>query len=105
MNAAYLAIVVGLIMLTYGCITTQPPANGTSAPPIITNATPILNTTNSSNPPHINLTALTKESCEAARGHWNPCGSACRGEPPGTPCIQVCFAYCECGGIAGFGCP
>ena len=48
---------------------------------------------------------MTRELCEAGRGKWNECGSACRGAPEGTPCILMCVQYCECGGIAGFGCP
>ncbi len=93
MNAAYFAILVGLVMLSYGCMAVQPPANG--SPPVITNSTP----TGPGTP------GLTKELCEQARGHWNDCGSACRGAPEGTACIMMCVAYCECGGIAGFGCP
>ena len=93
MNAAYLAILVGLVMLSYGCLAVQPPAN--SSPPVITNSTP----TGPGEP------GLKKELCESARGHWNDCGSACRGAPPGTACPMVCIAECECGGIAGFGCP
>lgn len=50
-------------------------------------------------------TAITREMCQQAGGHWNECGSACRGEPPGTACPAVCVFYCECGGIAGFKCP
>lgn len=96
MNAAYLTVLVGLVMLSYGCIATQPPAN--SSPPVITNPTP--NASNPTNPP-----GLTKAMCDSARGHWNDCGSACRGAPPGTACEMICIAYCECGGIAGFGCP
>ena len=49
--------------------------------------------------------AITKSMCDDVGGHWNPCGSACRGEPEGTPCILMCVPYCECGGIAGFSCP
>ncbi len=138
MNMAYLAVLVGIItlsLLSYGCISAWPQANGTpgSPPangtnlPVITNSTPVgpggtPPDSNSSNPPIIpnpqpnatnasnqseptNATGLTKEMCEQARGHWNDCGSACRGAPPGTVCITVCVAYCECGGIAGFGCP
>ncbi|MCI0503284.1 hypothetical protein L0Y65_01075 [Candidatus Micrarchaeota archaeon] len=48
---------------------------------------------------------LTQAMCDAANGHWNECGSACRGAPEGTACILMCVQYCECGGIAGFGCP
>ncbi|MCD6229322.1 MAG: hypothetical protein J7K00_00785 [Candidatus Diapherotrites archaeon] len=55
--------------------------------------------------PPVDLQPLTKETCEGAGGLWNECGSACRGAPPGTDCIMVCVQYCECGGIAGFGCP
>jgi hypothetical protein len=47
--------------------------------------------------------ALTKAFCESGGGHWNECGSACRGSD--GPCIQVCVPYCECGGIAGWSCP
>jgi hypothetical protein len=70
---------------------------------------PVQNWTNQSNgsqnqtPPGVE--PLTKELCEAARGLWNECGSACRGAPEGTACIMMCVQYCECGGIAGFGCP
>jgi hypothetical protein len=85
MNAAYLAVLVGLIMLSYGCIAYPPVTN----PP----------------PPGPGEPGLTKELCESARGHWNDCGSACRGAPEGTACIMMCVQYCECGGIAGFGCP
>jgi hypothetical protein len=41
---------------------------------------------------------LTQELCKSAGGYWNECGSACRGAPPGTMCIQVCVEYCECSG-------
>lgn len=48
---------------------------------------------------------MTKELCESAHGHWNECASACRNAPPGTSCIAMCVQQCECGGLAGFGCP
>ena len=48
------------------------------------------------------LQTVNQAACNAAGGHWNACGSACRSEPPGTPCIEVCVPYCECGGLAGF---
>ena len=48
---------------------------------------------------------LTQQLCESARGHWNECGSACRGAPEGTACTLQCVPMCMCGGIAGFGCP
>jgi len=48
---------------------------------------------------------MGKELCEEYGGHWNECGSACTGQPPGTACIAVCIAQCECGGIAGWQCP
>ena len=49
--------------------------------------------------------AMTQKLCESARGHWNECASACRGAPEGTMCTLQCVQQCECGGIAGFGCP
>ncbi|MFA5929658.1 MAG: Kazal-type serine protease inhibitor [Candidatus Micrarchaeia archaeon] len=49
--------------------------------------------------------AMTKELCKSARGKWNECASACRGAPEGTACTLQCVQECECGGIAGFGCP
>lgn len=103
MNAAYLAIFVGLIMLTYGCTAAQQPTNGTESPPIITNSTPLPNATYPPEP--TTPQGMTEAVCVAGHGHWNDCGSACRGSPPGTICEAVCVAYCECGGVAGFGCP
>lgn len=49
--------------------------------------------------------AITQDVCEKARGHWNECGSACRNDPDAEVCTLQCVQYCECGGIAGFGCP
>lgn len=48
---------------------------------------------------------ITREQCEAARGYFQECGSACRTAPKGSACTLQCVQYCECGGIAGFGCP
>jgi hypothetical protein len=51
---------------------------------------------------------ITAGSCGAARGHWTDCGSRCRLDNQGRPetvCPALCEALCECGGIAGFGCP
>ncbi|MBI2135201.1 hypothetical protein HYU09_04360 [Candidatus Woesearchaeota archaeon] len=47
---------------------------------------------------------FTKEQCDAANGYWNECGSPCAGTDAEV-CIQMCQVQCECGGIAGFGCP
>ena len=89
MKLAYV-VLVGLIMLAYGCTALNPkPGNGTT-PGTGDNGT---------------FGGITKGMCDAARGHWNECGSACRGAPPDTPCVMMCVQYCECGGIAGFGCP
>jgi len=52
-----------------------------------------------------NVSGITKELCESARGHWNECASACRGALLDQPCTLQCVQECECGGIAGFGCP
>ena len=50
---------------------------------------------------------MTQKFCESARGHWNDCGTpeACRDPRVDRVCKQECTQYCECGGIAGFGCP
>lgn len=48
---------------------------------------------------------MNKGLCEEYGGHWNECGSACSGQPPGTVCPAICIAQCECGGIAGWQCP
>ena len=51
---------------------------------------------------------MTEALCTAARGHWNECSSRCQLDnagKPGVVCIALCEALCECGGIAGFGCP
>jgi len=94
MKLVYAALFVGLIMLAYGCLSTgvqnPKPGNGTTGSGTGDNGT---------------FGGITKEMCDAARGHWNECGSACRGAPPDTPCVMMCVQYCECGGIAGFGCP
>ena len=52
----------------------------------------------------IGFRGITEAECDAARGHWNECGSPCAGTDA-EMCIQVCQAQCECGGIAGFSCP
>ncbi|MEM3556215.1 MAG: DUF333 domain-containing protein [Candidatus Micrarchaeia archaeon] len=59
----------------------------------------------SGNSARCDLPEMNRELCEKYGGHWNECGSACTGEPPGTVCIAVCIAQCECGGIAGWSCP
>ncbi len=48
---------------------------------------------------------MTKELCQSARGSWNECASACRDATLDQPCTLQCVQECECGGIAGFGCP
>jgi hypothetical protein len=47
---------------------------------------------------------ITSESCADNGGHWNECGSPCAGTGSDF-CIEICEPICECGGIAGFGCP
>jgi len=52
--------------------------------------------------------AITAQSCQGARGHWNDCSSRCRLDNAGRSdiaCPAMCESLCECGGIAGFGCP
>ena len=48
--------------------------------------------------------SMTPELCNAAYGHWNECGSPCAGTDAEI-CVAMCAQQCECGGIAGFGCP
>lgn len=47
---------------------------------------------------------MDENLCSSVRGHWNNCSSPCIGTDADY-CIEVCVAQCECGGIAGFGCP
>jgi hypothetical protein len=47
---------------------------------------------------------ITKLQCTQAKGNWNDCGSPCAGTGA-EYCIEICQPQCECGGIAGFGCP
>jgi len=81
-------------VLLFGC------ANQEQPPP------PLNNSTAPGNSTFPVSSEMTKELCESALGNWNECGSACRGkEVPGSACVAVCVPYCECGGLAGFGCP
>ena len=81
-------IFIGLLIL--GCTSeTSPVPNQTSSNNTIVNSTNITQE---------NETAqLTNETCQAAGGRWDECGSACRGAPSGTECIAMCVQYCECG--------
>jgi len=54
--------------------------------------------------PGLGLDGVSKQQCLSARGHWNECGSPCAGTGADF-CIEMCRIQCECGGIAGFGCP
>ena len=56
---------------------------------------------------YLSPAAMTQLLCSTARGHWNECGTpeACRDPRSMRACPSVCTQYCECGGIAGFGCP
>ncbi|MBL7054178.1 hypothetical protein ISS05_00280 [Candidatus Woesearchaeota archaeon] len=47
---------------------------------------------------------ITKQRCREVNGKWNECGSPCGGTDADF-CIEMCQVQCECGGIAGFGCP
>tara|TARA_Y100000310_G_C20190682_1_gene582353 strand:- start:137 stop:454 length:318 start_codon:yes stop_codon:yes gene_type:complete len=49
-------------------------------------------------------TEMSPSFCEEAGGKWNECGSPCAGTDAEI-CATVCSPQCECGGIAGFGCP
>ena len=56
----------------------------------------------------IKSSELTEEVCESAGGNWNNCSNKCQLDNQGrdgVACTMQCEALCECGGIAGFGCP
>jgi len=95
---AGMVLSVAAVLLLFGCIGETPPSP-------LPNASRGTVTNNNTDGSAGAGNAMTKEMCENARGHWDECGSACRGAPPGTACIMMCVQYCECGGIAGFGCP
>jgi len=81
-----MALLIGLILLLHGCIQGgNPPADNGSD----------MTTGN----------GITETMCKQYGGQWDPCGSACRGAPSGTICVEMCVPYCYCGGIAGFNCP
>lgn len=51
---------------------------------------------------------MNEELCSSAGGHWNNCSNKCQIDNQGiegAACTMQCEALCECGGIAGFGCP
>lgn len=55
-----------------------------------------------------NVDAMNEKLCDSARGNWNECSNKCRLDNQGKPnaiCTLQCESLCECGGIAGFGCP
>lgn len=52
----------------------------------------------------IGFGGITKQQCKESNGNWNECGSPCAGTGADF-CIEICQVQCECGGIAGFGCP
>ena len=79
-----LILVLGLLAIT-GC---EMPDNG--------NNTEIMEDAGFEEPRFEETGALTQELCEEAGGHWNSCGSSCRGASPDTMCIMVCAEMCEC---------
>ena len=52
----------------------------------------------------VEITEITQEICTEYGGSWNECGSPCQGTEAQV-CVAMCAQQCECGGIAGFGCP
>lgn len=51
---------------------------------------------------------ITEQLCNSSRGHWNECSNRCQLDnqgKEGAACTLQCEQLCECGGIAGFGCP
>jgi hypothetical protein len=56
----------------------------------------------------ISVNGITKNDCDAARGHWTDCGSRCQLDSQGLDgiaCTKQCEQLCLCSGFAGFGCP
>lgn len=85
------------------------PAPAYPAPPVPGNPGPDTSVTSSpvgdGGTDIIKQIALDEAACKAAHGHWNACASPCRNQPDAKVCIESCMMVCECGGIAGFGCP
>ena len=51
---------------------------------------------------------MNEDLCRSAGGNWNNCSNKCRIDNQGkesVACTMQCEALCECGGLAGFGCP
>lgn len=52
--------------------------------------------------------AMNQNLCESSGGNWNTCSNKCslnaQGKT-GVACTMQCEQLCECGGIAGYGCP
>tara|TARA_Y100000310_G_scaffold340918_1_gene438337 strand:- start:1317 stop:1643 length:327 start_codon:yes stop_codon:yes gene_type:complete len=60
------------------------------------------------NNPDVLNNELTEQSCTDAGARWNTCGSKCQilnVNNPEVACVTVCENICECGTIAGLGCP
>ena len=74
-------VVVVAIIAAVGYINNSPPAQ------------PALNDTNTYVPPVTGT--ISKDACYSLGGQWNDCGSACRGAPQGTVCVQVCVPQCD----------
>lgn len=54
------------------------------------------------------IQGMTEEYCKSGGGNWNECSNRCMLEnqgKEGVACTMQCEQLCECGGIAGFGCP
>lgn len=99
LRALVLVLVVGLAAWGLAVVmrgSTQAP----TAAPAVSTLTPSTQTpTAQPNAP------ITQSACESAGGHWNNCGSLCRGKPPGTVCPDVCIPECECNATNHFSCP
>jgi len=87
MNKTILVIVIGVIVLVAAAML----MNGDMKPGEDLDATDTVNQVDVSD----TTDSLSEDTCVAAGGTWNTCGSACRANPDDI-CIEVCVEYCEC---------
>jgi len=88
----YLALIAAMVVFLAGCVEeSQTVVHEPSPDDVVLNE-------------ELGFDGITKQQCVEAFGHWNECGSPCAGTDADF-CIEMCQVQCECGGIAGFGCP
>ena len=91
-----------ILVFLVGCVDEKPDDTVVSPPNDQDNDD--VDVTNPDAEDYVGFSGITKQQCTDAGGHWNTCGSPCAGTGADF-CIEMCQVQCECGGIAGFGCP